>query len=70
LAPAAGAKRILDAMRPTLEAWNDEVRTAAIAGDGDALRRLFDAAKELYGEDAGAKWAEAVSALDASAQTG
>jgi hypothetical protein len=54
----------------TLEAWSDEVREAAIAEDADALRRLFDAAKELYGEDAGAKWAEAVSALDASAQTG
>ena len=62
--------RILDGMRPSLETWRDEVRDAAIAGDQDALTRLYAAAQELYGDDAGARWAEAVSALDASAQTG
>jgi len=54
----------------TPEAWSDEVREAVIAGDRDALRRLFEAARALFGDDAGARWAEAVSGLDASAQTG
>ncbi len=53
-----------------MEAWHDEVREAAIAGDRDALRRLFEVARVIFGDDAGARWAEAMSALDASAQTG
>lgn len=57
-------------MTLTPEAWSDEVREAVIAGDRDALRRLFEAARALFGDDAGARWAEAVSGLDASAQTG
>ena len=52
------------------QAWSDEVSAAAIAGDRDALGRLFREAQELFGDQASHKWAEAMSGLDASAQTG
>lgn len=70
LRPRLAPARILDLVTLTPQAWSDEVRDAAIAGDRDALRRLFEDARELFGDDAGARWAEAVSGLDASAQTG
>jgi hypothetical protein len=57
-------------MTRTLESWRDEVREATIAGDREALRRLFEVAGQMFGEDAGSQWAAAMSALDASAQTG
>ena len=50
--------------------WSDEVAAAAIAGDRDALRRLFVTAEELFGAQASHKWSEAMSGLDANAQTG
>lgn len=53
-----------------VDRWHEQVRAAAIAGDGDALRHLFAEAQELYGAQASARWAEALSGLDASAQTG
>jgi hypothetical protein len=55
---------------PTEQEWCDEVSAAAIAGDRDALGRLFRQAQELFGDQASHKWSEAVSGLDASAQTG
>jgi hypothetical protein len=54
----------------TEQEWSDEVTAAAIAGDRDALGRLFRQAQELFGEQASHKWSEAMSGLDASAQTG
>lgn len=54
----------------TEQAWCDEVAAAAIAGDRDALRRLFVMAGELFGDQASHKWSEAMSGLDANAQTG
>lgn len=57
-------------MTPTEREWSDEVTAAAIAGDRDALRRLFRQAEQLFGDQASHRWAEAMSALDASAQTG
>jgi hypothetical protein len=55
---------------PTEREWSDEVAAAAIAGDRDALRRLFRQAQELFGDQATHKWSEAMSGLDANAQTG
>jgi hypothetical protein len=55
---------------PAEQQWRDEVRAAALAGDRDALGRLFAQAHELFGEGAEHKWSEAMSALDAGAQTG
>jgi hypothetical protein len=52
------------------QAWSEAVSAAAIAGDGEALGRLFREAQALFGEQASHKWAEAMSGLDASAQTG
>lgn len=57
-------------MAPTEREWRDEVAAAAIAGDRDALGDLFRQAQELFGERASHKWSEAMSGLDASAQTG
>lgn len=54
----------------TEQQWSDEVSAAAIAGDGDALIRLFAQAREVFGDQAPTKWAEAMSGLDAGAQTG
>jgi hypothetical protein len=55
---------------PAESQWCDEVAAAAVAGDRDALNRLFGQAQELFGDRASHKWAEALSGLDASAQTG
>jgi hypothetical protein len=57
-------------MSPSEQQWRDEVSAAAIAGDQDALRRLFTQAQELFGDQASHRWSEAMSGLDASAQTG
>jgi hypothetical protein len=54
----------------TEQEWSDEVAAAAITGDRDALRRLFVKAQELFGAQASHKWSEAMSGLDANAQTG
>lgn len=57
-------------MTPTEREWSDEVTEAAIAGDRDALGRLFRQAEELFGDQASHRWSEAMSGLDANAQTG
>jgi hypothetical protein len=54
----------------TAHDWSDQVRRAALAGDRPALIRLYSAAEVLFGEHAAEKWAELLSAYDASAQTG
>jgi hypothetical protein len=50
--------------------WRERVERAALAGDGDELRRLFAEAQTLFGDDSGTRWAEALSAVDSSAVTG
>lgn len=50
--------------------WRRRVQDAAIAKDGAALRALFSEATALFGDRASAEWADALSAFDASAQTG
>jgi hypothetical protein len=55
---------------PAESVWCDEVAAAAIAGDRDALSRLFGQAQELFGDRASHMWSEAMSGLDAGAQTG
>jgi hypothetical protein len=57
-------------MADEADAWRDRVRAAAMAGQQDDLRRLFDAANALFGEDATAEWARTLSALDGTAITG
>jgi hypothetical protein len=52
------------------QAWLEEVQQAATEGDRAALVRLFATAHVLFGADAEHKWAEALSAFDASAITG
>jgi hypothetical protein len=55
---------------PTEQEWGVEVTKAAIEGDREALGRLFRQAQELFGDRASHKWSEAMSGLDANAQTG
>lgn len=62
--------RILAGVALSEREWSDEVAAAAIAGDQDALARLFGQAQVLFGDQASHKWSEAMSGLDASAQTG
>jgi hypothetical protein len=50
--------------------WSDGVSAAVIAGDEVSLRTLFREAQELFGDRASHRWAEAMSGLDAGAQTG
>lgn len=52
------------------EAWAEQVQHAAMEQDADELRRLFDAGRPLFGPDLSHRWAEALSAYDASAVTG
>ena len=52
------------------EDWAARVRSAVIADDAEALRALFASAQEIFGAEASVRWAEALSGLDASAQTG
>ena len=46
------------------------MHAAALAADPEALRRLYAESRRLFGDQAGVKWASAMSDLDASAQTG
>ena len=62
--------RILAGVALSEREWSDEVAAAAIAGDEHALGLLFGQAQELFGDQASHKWSEAMSGLDASAQTG
>jgi hypothetical protein len=50
--------------------WLDLVQLAAITGDGAELSRLFAIAHEIFGAQAGVRWAEALSGLDGAAMTG
>jgi hypothetical protein len=50
--------------------WLDLVQQAAIAGDGVELSRLFAIAHEIFGPQAGERWADALSGLDGTAVTG
>lgn len=54
----------------TTSIWHSEVKRAVLTGDAAELRRLFTQAQELFGEDAGTRWAEILSAFDSSAVTG
>lgn len=53
-----------------VQQWHTRVEAAVIARDGSQLRTLFDEAVFLFGDRASAEWAQALSAYDASAQTG
>lgn len=57
----------MDADRAT---WQSRVQEALLAGDGVALRMLYAEGVELFGADAGTRWAEVLSAYDSSAVTG
>ena len=50
--------------------WREQVAQAALAEDGDALRRLFAEGRAALGEEAGVEWASALSGLDGTAVTG
>ncbi len=50
--------------------WQDLVQQAAVAGDAAALRVLYLDAQLLFGDQAAHRWAETLSAFDASAITG
>lgn len=54
----------------TEDSWAQQVQAAAVAGDSAALTRLFAQAHELFGEQAGTRWAKALSGLDGTAVTG
>lgn len=54
----------------TERAWTEQVQAAAVAGDSPTLTLLFAQAHELFGEQAGTKWAIALSGLDGTAVTG
>ncbi|MDO8731282.1 MAG: hypothetical protein Q7L55_01715 [Actinomycetota bacterium] len=57
-------------MEITEEAWAAQVQTAAVVGDSSALTKLFAQGHEIFGEQAGTKWATALSGLDGTAVTG
>lgn len=50
--------------------WEEQVQTAVITSDEAALRDLFAQARVMFGAQAGQRWAEVMSGLDAGAQTG
>jgi hypothetical protein len=50
--------------------WHERVDAAAEAGDQAALRTLYAEALTIFGDGARHEWSEALSAFDASAQTG
>jgi len=54
----------------TEQEWSARVQAAAVAGDSAALTLLFAQGHELYGEQAGTKWARVLSGLDGTAVTG
>jgi hypothetical protein len=54
----------------TVSAWRERVQVAAMAADGEALKRLFVEGQALLGTSLGKEWATALSALDGTAVTG
>ena len=50
--------------------WAEQVHHAAISGDGDRLRGLFEEGRAIFGDDLSRRWAQALSAYDSTAVTG
>ena len=50
--------------------WAEQVHDAAITGDEDRLRALFEEGRTLFGTDLSRRWAQALSAYDSTAVTG
>ena len=57
-------------MTTSAQEWADLVQQAAVDKDAAALRALFVEAQVIFGAEAGHRWAEALSAFDATAVTG
>ena len=57
-------------MTLSVSEWHDQVETAVLTKDGAALTLLYAEAKRIFGSDAGAHWAQALSAYDGTAITG
>jgi len=55
---------------PRVADWHARVALAAESANQAALRVLYGEAVELFGDGAAHEWSEALSAFDASAQTG
>lgn len=54
----------------TEHAWQEQVEAAILRQDAAALRALYAEAQQMFGEAAGQRWAQALSAFDALAVTG
>lgn len=50
--------------------WSLRVEQALLAGDGPVLRSLYAEGQVLFGDDIARRWAQVLSAFDASAVTG
>lgn len=50
--------------------WQERVERALITRDSPSLTLLYAEAVDLFGVDAGQRWAQALSAFDSSAVTG
>lgn len=50
--------------------WRARVERALLTGDSTALRALYAEGTVLYGAEAAQRWAQVLSAFDASAVTG
>ena len=50
--------------------WKAQVHRALVEGERTELLRLFAYAEELFGSEAGSKWAAALSGFAACAVTG
>ena len=51
-------------------AWEELVRQAALANDGEALRDLYEQGRRELGPAVDHAWATALAAFDATAVTG
>lgn len=50
--------------------WSLRVEQSLLAGDGPALRSLYAEGQVHFGDDVARRWAQVLSAFDASAVTG
>ena len=50
--------------------WRERVQRALVEGERAELLRLFTTAQDLFGVEAGARWAATLSGFDATAVTG
>ena len=57
-------------MDAALLAWEELVRQAALANDGEALLALYERGRREFGPAADHAWALALAAFDATAVTG